>query len=79
MKFNKVLNWLTHVFQNAAAIKPKPKPKDTRREGDHFYWYIKMFIHETIKGGIKHNHCIRLAKLTSHTIGVVQFKRLLRK
>ena len=47
MKLNQDLNWLTHVLQNVAAIKPKPQPKATRREGDHCYWFIKMFIRET--------------------------------
>ena len=28
-------------------IKPKPRPKDTRRKGEHFHWSTKMFIHET--------------------------------
>ena len=28
-------------------IKPEPRPKDTRRKGEHFHWFIKMFIHET--------------------------------
>ena len=28
-------------------IKPNPRPKDTRREGEHFHWFTKMIIHET--------------------------------
>ena len=27
--------------------KPKPRPKDTWQEEEHFHWFIKMFIHET--------------------------------
>ena len=30
-------------------MKPKPQPKDTRQEGDHFHWFIKMLIHKTKK------------------------------
>ena len=28
-------------------IKPNTQHKDTRREGDHFHWFIKITIHET--------------------------------
>ena len=28
-------------------IKSNTRPKDTRREGEHFHWYTKMIIHET--------------------------------
>ena len=28
-------------------INTKPRPKDTRREGEHFHWFIKMFHHES--------------------------------
>ena len=34
-------------YKMLLQIKPKPLPKDTRREEDHFHWFIKMFIHET--------------------------------
>ena len=34
-------------YKMLLQIKPKPRLKDTRREGEHFHWFIKMFIHET--------------------------------
>ena len=34
-------------YKMLLQIKPKPRPKDTRREVEHFHWFIKMFIHET--------------------------------
>ena len=34
-------------YKMLLQIKPKPRPKYTRREGEHFNWFIKIFIHET--------------------------------
>ena len=62
-KSNNVPNRPTHAPQNSNATKPKPKPNDTRWDGDHPYWVIKMFIYRHKNKLNKNKRCTQQATL----------------